>query len=327
MMLCLRPPLPLISTRFEVIKFSKSTSSVVVSALKGPRPRAPRVWKTKPRIGTISKSAKLVECIKGLSNVKEEVYGALDSLIAWELEFPLIAVKKALKTLENEQEWKRIIQVIKWMLSKGQGRTMGTYFTLLNALAEDERLDEAEELWTKLFSDNLEGTPRNFFDKMISIYYKREMHEKMFEIFADMEELGVRPSVSIVNMMGSVFQKLGMLDKYRKLKKKYPPPKWEYRYIKGKRVRLRAKQVNEFLGANESVNQNAETPYISNKLNEEDNTKLNEANVEEDLNELDEESSTKSSEANAEASCLNEANVEAVLTVSDGQEATGTNLN
>jgi hypothetical protein len=43
--------------------------------------------------------------------VKEEVYGALDSFIAWELEFPLITVKKALKTLETEKEWKRIIQV------------------------------------------------------------------------------------------------------------------------------------------------------------------------------------------------------------------------
>jgi pentatricopeptide repeat protein len=68
------------------------------------------------------------------------------------------------------------------MLSKGQGRTMGSYFTLLNALAEDGRLDEAEELWTKLFMDNLESTPRIFFDKMISIYHKRGMHEKMFEV-------------------------------------------------------------------------------------------------------------------------------------------------
>ena len=49
--------------------------------------------------------------VKELSNVKEEVYGALDSFIAWDLEFPLITVKKALKILQNEQEWKRIIQV------------------------------------------------------------------------------------------------------------------------------------------------------------------------------------------------------------------------
>lgn len=68
------------------------------------------------------------------------------------------------------------------MLSKGQGRTMGSYYMLLNALAEDGRLEEAEELWTKLFTENLESMPRNFFDKMISIYYKREMHDKMFEV-------------------------------------------------------------------------------------------------------------------------------------------------
>lgn len=44
--------------------------------------------------------------------------------------------------------------------------------------------------------------------------------------------------MAIVTMMGDVFQKLEMLDKYKKLKKKYPPLKWEYRYIKGKRVKI-----------------------------------------------------------------------------------------
>ncbi|KAG6535952.1 hypothetical protein ZIOFF_000983 [Zingiber officinale] len=210
----------------------------VVCEARGPRPRFPRVWKTRKRIGTISKSQKLVGCIKGLSNVKEEVYGALDSFVAWELEFPLVLVKKALKTLEFEKEWKRIIQVIKWMFSKGQGKTMGTYYTLLNALAEDGRLEEAEELWMKIFNENLENLPRIFFMKMITLYYRKGMHEKMFEVFADMEELGIRPDQSIVSMLGDVFQKLGMVDKYDKLNKKYPPPTWEYRYFKGKRVRI-----------------------------------------------------------------------------------------
>ncbi|XP_011076759.1 pentatricopeptide repeat-containing protein At4g21190 [Sesamum indicum] len=241
-MLSLRHPLATISMRLDSVKLGRNRCPCLVEcAAKGPRPRYPRVWRTKKKIGTISKSLKLVECIKGLSNVKEEVYGALDSFIAWELEFPLITVKKALKNLENEKEWKRIIQVTKWMLSKGQGRTMGTYYILLNALAEDGRLDEAEELWLTLFSENLESMPRIFFERMISIYYQREMHEKMFEIFADMEELGIRPTMSIVTMVGDVFKKLDMLDKYEKLKKKYPPPKWEYRYIKGKRVKIRTK--------------------------------------------------------------------------------------
>lgn len=58
-----------------------------------------------------------------------------------------------------------------------------------------------------------------------------------------MEELGIRPTVAVVTMVGNVFQKLGMLDKYQKLNKKYPPPKWEYRYIKGKRVKIRTKDL------------------------------------------------------------------------------------
>ncbi|TYG52468.1 hypothetical protein ES288_D09G030700v1 [Gossypium darwinii] len=181
-MLCCRYALPLVTKRLESIKINQRPRNTVVCAAKGPRPRYPQIWKSRNRIGTVSKSAKLVTCVKQLSNVNEEVYGALDLFIAWELEFPLITVKKALKILQKEQEWKRIIQVIKWMLSKGQGRTMGTYFTLLNALAEDGRLEEAEELWVKLFSDNLESTPSIFFDKMISIYYHKDMHEKMFEL-------------------------------------------------------------------------------------------------------------------------------------------------
>ncbi|KAK6925883.1 Pentatricopeptide repeat [Dillenia turbinata] len=269
---------PLITPRTS-IRTTKGTAPLhLVCAAKGPRPRYPRVWKTKRRIGTISKSAKLVECIKNLSNVKEEVYGALDTFIAWELEFPLVTVKKALRTLENQQEWKRIIQLTKWMLNKGQGRTMGSYFTLLNALAEDDRLEEAEELWNKLFSENLESTPRIFFDKMISIYYKREMHDHIFETFADMEELGVRPSMSVVTMVGDVFQKLGMMDKYEKLKKKYPPPKWEYRYIKGKRIRIRKKEPSEFQNVNKEVieiDETEENSEISDELHGESSDELN----------------------------------------------------
>lgn len=68
------------------------------------------------------------------------------------------------------------------MLSKGQGQTLGTYFTLLNALAEDGRLEEAEELWTKIFSQYLESLPRIFFMKMISLYYSKGLNEKMFEV-------------------------------------------------------------------------------------------------------------------------------------------------
>lgn len=264
----------LLAKTFETIRISTSTRGTVVCAAKGPRPRYPRVWKTNKKVGTISKAAKLVKSIKELSNVKEEVYGALDSYVAWELEFPIITVKKALKTLEYEQEWKRVIQVTKWMLSKGQGKTMGSYFTLLNALAQDDRLDEAEELWTKLLMQYMESLPRRFFDKMISLYRKRGMHEKMFEIFADMEELALRPSISIVSMIGDAFKELGMLDKYHKLHAKYPPPQWEYRYIRGKRVKVKVQvqssKVNTYIEGRGNVEPNSDIKknYISEETSE-----------------------------------------------------------
>lgn len=264
----------LIAKTFETIRISTSTRGTVVCAAKGPRPRYPRVWKTNKKVGTISKAAKLVKSIKELSNVKEEVYGALDSYVAWELEFPIITVKKALKTLEYEQEWKRVIQVTKWMLSKGQGKTMGSYFTLLNALGQDDRLDEAEELWTKLLMQYMESLPRRFFDKMISLYRKRGMHEKMFEIFADMEELALRPSISIVSMIGDAFKELGMLDKYHKLHAKYPPPQWEYRYIRGKRVKVKVQvqssKVNTYIEGRGNVepNKDIKKNYISEETSE-----------------------------------------------------------
>lgn len=60
---------------------------------------------------------------------------------------------------------------------------MGSYYTLLNALAEDGRIDEAEELWNTLFTEHIESMPRMFFERMITIYYQREMNEKMFEVY------------------------------------------------------------------------------------------------------------------------------------------------
>ncbi|KAL9259990.1 Pentatricopeptide repeat-containing protein, partial [Drosera capensis] len=108
----------------------------------------------------------------------------------------------------------------KWMLSKGQGKTMGTYYTLLNALAEEDRLEEVEDLWRMLLKKYLEG----------------------YRVFADMEDLSVQPTMPIVFKVGTVFLKLKMMDKYQKLHKKSPPPRWEYKYFKGRRVRVRAKQ-------------------------------------------------------------------------------------
>eukprot|EP01018_Ginkgo_biloba_P011002 Gb_34727 [translate_table: standard] len=132
------------------------------------------------------------------------------------------------------------------MLSKGHGKTMGSYFMLLDALAEEGRIEEAEELWMKIFMKNPESVPRVFFTHMIAMYDKNNMTEKLFEIFADMEELGVNPDYSTVVRVARNFKKMGMLDKYEKVHKKYPPPQWEYRYYKGKRVKRRVQITSDY---------------------------------------------------------------------------------
>lgn len=88
-----------------------------------------------------------------------------------------------------------------------------------------------------------------------------------------MEELGIKPTVSIVAMVGDVFQKLDMLDKDEKLKKKYPPPKKEYRYIEGKRVKIRSKPLDQSSDASnglvkfgEETNKTSLEPYESTEV-------------------------------------------------------------
>lgn len=100
---------------------------------------------------------------------------------------------------------------------------------------------------------------------------------KLLQIFADMEELGIRPNTSIVKMVGDVFQRLGMLDKYEKLQKKYPPPAWEYRYIKGKRVKIRTKPSNESDDPDEAREINEKTKMTSNELYEEADSSVDDA--------------------------------------------------
>ncbi|CAK9862613.1 unnamed protein product [Sphagnum jensenii] len=206
----------------------------------GARPRRPRVWKTKPTRGTDAKSKKLVELVMSFSNVKEDVYGGLDAWCAWELEFPLVAVKKALRLLQGEQQWRRIIQVSKWMLSKGQGRTMATYELLLQALDEEGRVEEADALFEKILTENEECTPRSLFHRVMTMHERYNQPKRLLEVFADMEELGVRPDMQSVYRVARTYESLGLLKRKELVLQKYPPPTVELKRVKGGRlVRLR----------------------------------------------------------------------------------------
>ncbi|KAG4948601.1 hypothetical protein JHK82_041784 [Glycine max] len=196
------------------------------------------LWKSRDSAQSGQKALALVRTVYKLPNEKEAVYGALDKWTAWETEFPVIAVSKALKILRKRGHWVRVIQVAKWMLSKGQGATMGTYDTLLLAFDMDKRVDEAESLWNMIIHAHMRSVSKRLFSRMISLYDHHNMPDKIIDVFADMEELRLKPDEDTVRRVARAFRELGDEEK-RKLVIKQYGLKWKYIHFNGERVRVR----------------------------------------------------------------------------------------
>ncbi|KAB2064234.1 hypothetical protein ES319_A09G005900v1 [Gossypium barbadense] len=80
-----------------------------------------------------------------------------------------------------------VTTVVKWMLSKGQGNTMGTYGQLLRALDMDNRADEAHQFWVKKVSADLHSVPWQLCGLMISVYYRNNMLENLVKDGEDLD--------------------------------------------------------------------------------------------------------------------------------------------
>nr|KYP36366.1 hypothetical protein KK1_042512 [Cajanus cajan] len=158
------------------------------------------LWKSRDSAQSGQKALTLVRNVCKLPNEKEAVYGALDKWTAWEIEFPLIAVAKALKILRKRRQWVRVIQVAKWMLSKGQGATMGTYDTLLLAFDMDQRVDEAESLWNMIIHAHMRSVSKRLFSRMISLYDHHNMPDKIVEVSLFI------PLISLHNMPDNIIE-------------------------------------------------------------------------------------------------------------------------
>lgn len=46
-----------------------------------------------------------------IGDSKESVYGALDAWVAWEKKFPIVPLKIVIISLEEEEQWHRVVQV------------------------------------------------------------------------------------------------------------------------------------------------------------------------------------------------------------------------
>lgn len=167
----------------------------------------------------------LFELLNGLNDSKEAVYGALDAWVAWEKDFPIIRLRRALLSLQKEGHWHRVVQVLKWILSKGQGNTMGTYELLILALDRDKRPEEAHNIWKRKSNYDLRSVSWKLCDLMISIYYRNNMLDRLVKLFKELESHDRKPPrKSIVRkvtdaceMMGSLEEKQRILDKYNYL--------------------------------------------------------------------------------------------------------------
>ncbi|AQK38877.1 hypothetical protein ZEAMMB73_Zm00001d023300 [Zea mays] len=157
-----------------------------------------------------------------LEDSREAVYGTLDAWVAFEQDFPLASLKQALSVLEKEEQWHRIVQVIKWMLSKGQGNTMRTYELLACALEKDNRAEEAHRIWQNKVGHDLHSVPWRFCRLMLAIYYRNNRLDRLVKLFKELEACGRKPpSKDIVRKVEDAYETLGLLEDKKVLLDKY----------------------------------------------------------------------------------------------------------
>ncbi|CAM0874428.1 unnamed protein product [Alopecurus aequalis] len=195
--------------------------------------KSTRGLKQGPAGHTLSSAEKrkfLIHTLLDLEDSKEAVYSTLDAWIAFEQEFPLASIKQAVGALEKEEQWHRIVQVIKWMLSKGQGNTVRTYGQLVRALEKDNRAEEAHKIWEKKIGHDLHSVPWRFCGLMLAIYYRNNMLDRLIKLFQNLEACGrkcpskeyIRKVEDAYEMLGLLEEKKGLLEKYKDLYNKPP---------------------------------------------------------------------------------------------------------
>lgn len=164
----------------------------------------------------------LVKILMDLEDSKKAVYSTLDAWVASECDFPIGPLKNVLLQLEEQNQWHRVIQVIKWMLSKGQGTTNGTYGQLIVALDMDHRVEEADMIWKKKLGYAMHSVPWKLCKLMISVYYRNKMFEDVVKLFSRLESFGRKPpEKSIVQRVADAYEILGRIEDKEKILDKY----------------------------------------------------------------------------------------------------------
>ncbi|CAG7909077.1 unnamed protein product [Brassica rapa] len=194
----------------------------VADSSKEENAETPRKHQTGENIPKKDKIKFLVNTLLDIEDNKEAVYGALDAWVAWERNFPIASLKRVIAILEKEHQWHRMVQVIKWILSKGQGNTMGTYGQLIRALDMDRRAEEAHAIWRKKIGNDLHSVPWQLCLQMTRIYFRNNMLQELVKLFKDLESYDRKPTdKKIVQSVADAYELLGMLEEKERVLTKY----------------------------------------------------------------------------------------------------------
>ncbi|CAK9170552.1 unnamed protein product [Ilex paraguariensis] len=210
------------SNASEITSFGDRVNNPAVSPYSGKDSEGLRKHQVGENVSRKDKISFLTSTLLELKDSKEAVYGALDAWVAWERNFPIGPLKIVLNNLEKEQQWHRVVQVIKWMLSKGQGTTMGTYGQLIRALDMDHRAQEAHEFWVKKIGSDLHSVPWQLCHLMISVYYRNNMLQNLVQLFKGLEAFDRKPPEKlIVQKVADAYDLLGLLEDKERVLEKY----------------------------------------------------------------------------------------------------------
>ncbi|GJP32240.1 hypothetical protein CLOM_g16834 [Closterium sp. NIES-68] len=166
-------------------------------------------WQKKDTRNIGGRANALIAAIRDTPDTKEDVYRALDAWAAFQLDFPLLAVKRALRIMQQGGEWKRVLQVCKWMLARGQGRTFGTYDLMMDAMAAMGRHAELDGTWERIMGRHLDTVPRATFARVMSLYAQQGRPLKVLEVYGSMLELGVKLDEGMVMQVHKALTGIG----------------------------------------------------------------------------------------------------------------------
>jgi hypothetical protein len=93
-------------------------------------------------------------------------------------------------------------QVTKWMLSKGQGRTLGTYTLLLEALDNEGRVEEADALWEKLLTEHEDATPRIMFTVVIAMFERHNQPKRLLQVNSPFASFCIPQTSVLISLEG-----------------------------------------------------------------------------------------------------------------------------